>query len=253
MDGSSMSKSLPEALNLQRLLRIFLHFLAMLGMLITARYPTPPERILPIYNADRTLANDVSALITVIGFAAGIALLAFLGPAKGEVLRPVDAPKLLAMTGAALLGTALLACIADVCLTRISARITTAISVAEPRQDQDRLARDTLAALHDPATGIRRSYRIATEFLDDENAPAWTVEALRQSPPSPPLQGAIIISYVLAAITFKLGIFFIAGALYRSGTSKSTTRKPGRTARPRRGKGKGRIAETMNQSLSTGS
>jgi hypothetical protein len=225
-----MSKSLPEALNLQRLVRIFLHFLAMLGILITARYPTPPERILPIYNADRTLANDVSALITVIGFAAGIALLVFLGQAKGEVLRPIDAPKLLSVTGTALLGAALLACIADVCLTRVSARITTAIGVAEPRQDEDRLARDTLAALHDPATGIRRSYRIATEFLDDENAPAWTVEALRQSTPSPPLQGAIIISYVFAAVAFKLGMFFIAGALYHSSTSRS---KPRKTAEPR--------------------
>jgi len=211
---SSMHPSLQE---LKHIVHFFWCFLFVLGLFFVARYPVTMERLLPMYSVDLDAGLAQSSLVTVIVFAVALSFfVCFWGKNTLKIWarrRPMT--DILAAAGLLLLASTLIASLAHLVLVRVSIRIASGMWVGLTRESADRLARDTIEELRDPATGLYRAYRLATNLLDAESAEEPSTTDLLEGVMRPPLRAQLLMTYTTTVVTFKTGLLFLTFALYR--------------------------------------
>lgn len=200
---------------LKRLLKSFTAFLAVLAGLLTVHYPVLPEKILPLYGADRQQALNLGEFLSALAFAASLVAVVLTWRSqlnRGEPADTVGAKRLLRL-GVVFLFAASLGCLVHFAFVRVSTRVTRAVYEAQKREIADRFARDTLAKLRDPSLGFMETYTGATEFLEAERIPAMAFDEVLRSAKEPSYGGTLILVYATTMLCFKLGLFYVAAGL----------------------------------------
>jgi len=196
--------------------KIFAAFLAVVTALLGVRYPILPEKLLPIYRVDGAQAlNQVSLLsAAALIVAASMFLWSQRRTKRPDGQKRQNFSGLLRVAGATLIIIFAAGCIRDFWLVDRSTRIAGAMSVGVPWERTDLYTREILTALSNYATSISNRYDLATQFLETKRIEPPPNEQLLHSVPRPPLEEEIITTYVTATVSFKLGLFLMAGAIY---------------------------------------
>jgi hypothetical protein len=200
---------------LKHLLNVFVAFLSVLSGLLAVHYPVLPEKVLPLFTADRSQVLNLGEFLSAVAFAVSLVVAV---QTRRSDLKQADqsetaGAKRLSSLGLTLLLAASFGCLVHFELVLVSVRVAHAISEAQRREITDRFARDELAELRDPSIGYLEAYRIATEFLEAERLPKAAVEEVLKSAKVPPFQSSVITTYTTTMLCFKLGLFFAAAGL----------------------------------------
>lgn len=207
--------------------KVFAGLLVVLTALLGVRYPILPEKLLPIYRVDSAQALSQVSLLSAAALIVAASMFLW---SQGRTKRSSEQKRqsfsgLLRNTGAALIVIFAVGCIRDFWLTDRSTRIAGAITVGVPRERTDLYAREVVASLRNDGTSISDRYGLATEFLETKGIEPPPKEQLLHSVARPPLEEEIIATYVTATVSFKLGLFLMAGAIYARRNKQAAKQK----------------------------
>jgi hypothetical protein len=201
--------------NLQRIAKFFVGFLGVMVTLLAAHYPLLPERMIGAYGEYAKDARMLAMALTMIGFAVVMAIASTPRIALLHVWgHGLSSKNILLWMSALLLMSCASGFTSASILVHLSTRIAEAVAAAEARPPLDRVARDFLSEVHDTSTGIVRCYQISSEYLEMEPPAQGRSQKPSSSPEQIPLQNSIAAVYVGTIVSFKLGLFCLASALY---------------------------------------
>jgi hypothetical protein len=201
---------------LRRIAQVFGLFLGVLTALSMAHYPIHVEALASIYRAERDQANNLVALLTVVGFAVAIVAAAMLSRRQHLRIgkRRLGVATTLGCSGVLFLTICMVGLIANTTVARKSAYLATAALLADQRKDFDVAARNAAQKIHDESLSVEERYRSAREFMESKELAQVPVAQVLSGFHWAPLQGPIFMTYVTTILMLRLGLFTLASGLY---------------------------------------